>query len=796
MAAVLFAQPTTVEGTVGVPYTFDFGQGLRGIPVDPEISLVISFTSGGGTLPPGLTLKTDGLLSGTPTAPGQYNFTINFTFSVSAEGQSFGFSNSFPFGILVRPGSGPQVAVDPKGLSFSVTTGSGASSLFLTVNNLGPLPRSFTAAPSTSLGGAWLSVSTSGAAPAFGQGSIVVTATPGPLPAGTYVGIVSISFSSGTERFDVPVILAITSHAQSIGISQSGLTFRAVSGGGAPPAQSFSVFNVGSGALNWTAATSTLSGGPAWLSATPTAGRSDAATAPTVQVQVRPAGLAPGDYYGQVRIAAPDIANSPQSVMAVLTVLGADVNPGPVVQPTGLIFVGQAGGANPPAQNIDITNLTTRAANFSTSLSFEQGNNWFAANPKSGAVQPNQPGRIAVQPALAGLAAGVYSGQLSIRFAEDNSTKRVAILLVVTPRPGAGALKPESAGRFADGCTPARLYPVFTQLGSSFTTTAAWPTALELRVVDDCGTPMSSGSVVATFSSGDPAVSLSSLRDGRWTGTWQPRASSTAVTITATAQTVAPPVRGTASIGGSLQPNASAPVIAAGGAVNAASLAPLAPLAAGGLIRISGSNLAQGSTTAAELPLKNDINGTQVLIAGQPLPLQSASNGQINAIVPFDIPVNTTHQMIVRRNTSYSSPEPVTVAGVQPAVFTKDDTGKGLALIAATKPDGTQFVVDADNPVSEGDTIVISCTGLGPVDPPVEAGVAAPSSPLSQTLNAVTVAIGGQPAEVISAVLAADMTGIYQVTATVPAGVTPAADAPLVVTVAEQASPAVTIPVQ
>ena len=41
---------------------------------------------------------------------------------------------------------------------------------------------------------------------------------------------------------------------------------------------------------------------------------------------------------------------------------------------------------------------------------------------------------------------------------------------------------------------------------------------------------------------------------------------------------VSPPIRGTASIGGSLQPNASAPVIAAGGAVNAASLAPLAPL--------------------------------------------------------------------------------------------------------------------------------------------------------------------------------------------------------------------------
>jgi uncharacterized protein (TIGR03437 family) len=45
-------------------------------------------------------------------------------------------------------------------------------------------------------------------------------------------------------------------------------------------------------------------------------------------------------------------------------------------------------------------------------------------------------------------------------------------------------------------------------------------------------------------------------------------------------------------------------------------------------------------------------------------------------------------------------------------------------------------------------------------------------------------------------VLAPDMTGIYQVTVTVPPGVTPAPDTPLVVTVAEHASPVVTIPVQ
>src|SRR6266478_568548 len=87
-SAALSAQPpgSPTQATVGVPFTFDFGQGLRdiSIPTDiPEFSFTYSFTAAGG-LPPGLSLKSDGLLSGTPTTPGQYSFTINFSLVISA----------------------------------------------------------------------------------------------------------------------------------------------------------------------------------------------------------------------------------------------------------------------------------------------------------------------------------------------------------------------------------------------------------------------------------------------------------------------------------------------------------------------------------------------------------------------------------------------------------------------------------------------------------------------------------------------------------------------------------------
>jgi len=62
----------------------------------------------------------------------------------------------------------------------------------------------------------------------------------------------------------------------------------------------------------------------------------------------------------------------------------------------------------------------------------------------------------------------------------------------------------------------------------------------------------------------------------------------------------------------------------------------------------------------------------------------------------------------------------------------------------------------------------------------------------------VTVTIGGQPATVVSATLAPspDLTGVYRVTVTVPPGITPAPDAPLVVAGAEQSSQPVTIAVK
>jgi len=86
-------------------------------------------------------------------------------------------------------------------------------------------------------------------------------------------------------------------------------------------------------------------------------------------------------------------------------------------------------------------------------------------------------------------------------------------------------------------------------------------------------------------------------------------------------------------------------------------------------------------------------------------------------------------------------------------------------------------------------------TGLGAVTPTVPAGAPTPLSPYFQTVNPVTVTIGGQSAQVLFAGLTPQYAGLYQVNAIVPSGVTPGGAVQVVLQVAGQTSPPVTMAV-
>jgi adhesin/invasin len=244
-------------------------------------------------------------------------------------------------------------------------------------------------------------------------------------------------------------------------------------------------------------------------------------------------------------------------------------------------------------------------------------------------------------------------------------------------------------------------------------------------------------------------------------------------------------------------PGGDPPLVAAGGVLNAASFSLSTPVAPGTVVSIFGSNLTDSAELAAAgFPLPTQLGGTSVTIGGEAVPLLVVTAGQINAMVPFDLAVNTSVPIVVTRNNALSAPQPVSVVSSQPGVFTQSETGQGIGIVVIVHADGSQVEAGNGNSATAGDAVVIYCAGLGDTAPRTVAGFPATASPLEYVIDPVTVTIGGVNAPVFFAGLSPGFAGLYQVNATVPAGITPNPQAPLVLSQGGRKSAAVTLPVQ
>jgi uncharacterized protein (TIGR03437 family) len=787
---------------VGSSFSYDFGQlfdlseivsiiGSNG----SGIGFMYSFAVTGGTLPTGLSLSQSGLLSGTFTQGGNFAFSLTLTWAITIEGQSYPFSFPFPLTMDITGSSGPPLSVNPTGLSFNLTQNGSASTQSVSVFNNTAQAVQVSATASTS--GNWLSVSSVGSVPAYSSATVAITANPTQLGPGTYPGTVTVSVAGGSTT-TVSVLAVVTSGQPNLLLSQTGLFFDAVQGGSSSGPQTISILNSGSGALNYTVAASTISGGD-WLSVSSSSGSTSGSSAGSVMVSVNPTGLQPGAYYGKITILASGAANSPQVASVVLDVVTPDNSPGASVEPAGMIFVASANGANPAAQTLSVTNPSPEALSFLVTP-FSNGNiSWLSATPASGSVSATQPGTVSVQPSLQGLTAGLYLGSLSITIVPANTAStsppqvlQVEVLLIVLPTGETPAVRAGPRPR-ATTCTPTQLIPVFTLLGTGFSSTVGWPTEIEVTAVDDCGNPLLDGSVTVTFSNGDPALSLTSIGGGSWTATWGAANVASNVTITAQVQELTPALTGKASIGGTLKSNNAVPSVATGGIVSAANFLANQPLAPGSFGAIFGTNLSQGLVGATQLPLTNQLGSTSVVLAGQEMPLLFASSGQINMVVPYDVPVNTLQQLVVQMGSAISIPQSVAIAPAVPAIFTQNGAGTGAAIVQAYKSDGTPLPLNSA--VSGGDVIVLYCSGMGAVNPPIAAGSQTPLSPLSNTVNAATVTIGGKQQKAAFAGLTPTFVQLYQVNVTIPS-VLPSGSATVTLSVAGQQSAPVTITIQ
>jgi uncharacterized protein (TIGR03437 family) len=582
----------------------------------------------------------------------------------------------------------------------------------------------------------------------------------------------------------VPVSTPVTG----IVLTQSGFTFQAVQGGGNPSPESFQILNTTGKTISFSLSSTTVSGGSGWLTVSPLSGSIGAGQTAMITVNVDPTQISPAsprDYYGQIELDAPGVANAPQTVSVVLNLLPSNTAQPPTVEPTGVVFLGSMNGGNPAAQAVRVTNLSSRTSSFSGTITvagITGAQTLFAVSPASGSVAPNQPATLQISADLSGLAAGVYRGTLALQFQPDNVTRSVALVLVIAS-PGSTA-----AG---DGpnpkapCTPTRLVPTLTLLGADFSTLAGWPANIQAVVVDDCTNYIDSGTVTATFSNSDPQLPLqdSGAHIGQWSVTWAAQhALSSGLTVTVSARSNG--LSGSTAVTGGALANPNVPLVFTNGTVSAGSYSPSATPSAGELISIFGAQLADSTQSADALPLPTSMQNASVTLAGVKLPLVFTSTGQINAQIPYAFPGGVTLPLVVQHGDRLSAPQPVTLATAEPAIFTTNLLGAGQGFIFVVPGPGQQILADPSAPAHAGDVILIYCTGLGPVDPPVTAGQPVPSDALHSATSKVTLTIGGVSVTPAFAGLTPGFTGLYQINATkMPDGVAPGDQVPVTITV-------------
>lgn len=797
LAAGLWAQtaPITAKlpnGTAGIPYETQLADYVIA-QLPPQSRLVSINMSPPNQLPPGLSLAPAGRLAGVPTTAGSYNFTVSGRVTILSNGDNFSspFTLTVSFVVEGKPG-GFTIATGT--LALSAVLGTGPRSAVRPLTNTGGTVRPFSAVARST--GNWLSVNPgSGRVGGFASTPITITASPGRLSEGLYAGVVTITATDPSERFDIPVTLNVSDSGQTLSISQNGMSFEVEQGQNPPPAQTF-VISTSSRAgetFSISVNTSQAAGAAPWLSVTPATGAVTPDRPVRVTVRADPARLAQGQYYGHLEISAGKNASRFSGV--VLNVLSSTATPVPGISPAGVLLIQRPFIAAPP-QTVTVNNPFSRPVTVTTSTEFEGSTqNWFTVNPPTVTIAASQSATLTIaRSSTVKLNAGVYRGAVVLR--AGNVIRRIAVLGIA--QPGSENLITTGRTLSADACVPASLEPVVVSVAQGFSTVTGWPIVLRTLVVDNCGDPLLDGTVTAAFGDSDPPISLSPEGEGFWAGSWLPRSSAANKVITILASSTTPAISGSWQLGGSVDQNPNAgPLIDDDGVQSAASQVPGRRIAPGSFIAIRGKRIGSGFNVGGA-PYPSTLGQATVYVSGGlRMPLYFVGEELITGVVPYNLPVTSGKAfLIIERGGQRSQPVDVDVTPTQPGIFTLSADGKGLGIFQRFRNGDGPVLVNRTTSVQAGDVITIYCTGLGALTNPLGAGISTPlPPPLFETQSPVTVTIAGREVQPSFAGMVPTLAGLYAVNVEVPAG-TPRGDVEVVINVAGQSSPAVLLPVE
>lgn len=216
--------------------------------------------------------------------------------------------------------------------------------------------------------------------------------------------------------------------------SPSSLSFSAIQGGSNPPSQNAQLSKGDGKPTTWEARANVP-----WAAVSPGSGSMGKSTTITINANV--AGMAAGTYSGTITITSRDHKGTQRYTMIPVSfavVAGSGSTSGtsttatPIISlaPTSLSFAGMAGGSNPNAQSITVSNSG------SGTLSWSAGDNagWLTLTPTAG----TNSGTMTAAANIAGLSGGTYSATVTVT-ASGATTKTIPVTLTLTTPTTGGA---------------------------------------------------------------------------------------------------------------------------------------------------------------------------------------------------------------------------------------------------------------------------------------------------------------------------------------------------------------------
>jgi uncharacterized protein (TIGR03437 family) len=715
-----------------------------------------------GTTPQSLTLTLD------PTVlqnlgPGTYTEIVSITSADAGDSPQ-----TFPVTLTVS--SNPALTANAQSLNFNYQVGQTApSNQTLTIASSGAPLNYQVSANTTNCAGFLKATPASGST--FGsQNLVVVSVTPQGIPTQLCSGNVTLTPIGSTAA---PLVIPVTLNVSTtplLNVSQPAINVTALAGAAAT-IQTVSVTSTSNTALGFSATASTNPVGLTWLAVTPNTGN----TPSNLQVTINPANLGVGTYTGSITVSSSVLGIPGQTIPVTLTIVASTA----VASSPSLTFTQALAGTAPASQTVQIAGVPSGATIGAISTVLSGSATWLSASVSGNAVTVTANGSQ--------LGEGTYSGVVTVIIpGAGGSPLYIPVTLNVTPATSVIALSATTSS--FNVVAGSASVPGTQSVQVTSTTGASVPFTAEF--VPSSGgnfltvTP-TSGNTPATISLSVNSAVSSTLAAGNYSGVVQVASGTGAVqtvSVTLIVNPVGTPVVLSIASGASLQPGAVSP---------------------GDIVSIFGDSIgpttpATGTsfTVTASGTVPTTIAGVTVTFNGVPAPLLFVAEGQINAIVPYQVAGQTNVQVVVENGTASSATFTVPVAAVAPAIFSLAFNGSGQGAIL----NSNATVNGSSNPAAPGSIISIYATGEGQLVPAGTTGcITGGTLPLPKPVAAVSVTIGGQPAPSIEYAGEAPglVCGVIQINATIPSSIG-AGPQPVVLTIgaASNTGQAITVAVK